>query len=160
MKRMIALLFLLLFIPTSCFASVWWNDWKGDDYYEYEYDDAEEAYERGYDDGFFDGTEDPFHYDDDKASAFGYWFLNQEWTANDIYAWKSVFNSLFDDIDRTDIEYKEEFNYPVYVAIVTGTVFHNTEDCSKLSSAYIVETLELEDAIQRGFKPCKTCSKK
>lgn len=159
MKRIVAILILLLLLPSSSLAGGWWNDWRGDDRYERE-DPVEDAYEEGYEDGFDDGTEDPFYYDDDKAGAFGYWFLNQEWTSDELYAWKAVFDAMFDNKNRTNIEYKEEYKFPVYVAIITGTVFHKEEKCSRLTPAYAVEKLELEDAIQRGFKPCKTCSEK
>ena len=161
MKRALALISLLIFIPSLSCANAWWNDWRGDDWYD-RYDSGgsyEDGFEEGYELGFSEGTEEPFSFDTDKAGAFGYWFLNQEWTAKELHAWEAVFKAMFDEKDRTGIKYKDEYDDPVYVAIVTGTVFHKEKECSGLVSAYMVEEFEMENAIERGFAPCKICSK-
>lgn len=120
---------------------------------------SNEGYKEGYDDGYDEGTENPFENSYDQPGEFGYWFLSQPWTDQELYAWKAVFDSMFDGKDRTEPYGGFKFGHsnPVWVAIVSGDVYHTDSDCESLYMAYRVVELELSDAKNRGFRQCKKC---
>lgn len=161
MKRLVCFIIAMLLVPTLAVAGGWWDDWKDDDYYDRRdyYDDPyEEGYNEGYDEGYEDGSEDPFFFEDDKPGAFGYWFLQQDWAANEMYAWKSVFESLFDDIDRSGaMQSSHSVVDPAYVAIVSGKLYHADPNCAKLSNAYRAVELDVSIAKKSGFTACSYC---
>lgn len=154
MKKLLIFLILLCF-STSAAADGWWNDWRDEPEYECN-SDYDSGYEDGYDDGFYDGTNDPFSDDYDKPGAFGFWFLTNEWSEQELHAWASVFESLLDDKDRSWPGLNSVEN-PVYVAIVTGDVYHTNYECSSLANAYAIAEFSLDEAIQRNFVQCKKC---
>ena len=91
----------------------------------------------------------------DDPEAFSDWFVAQESKAQDYHQWAAILNALTDGIDRSR-EAKQEIKTPVYVAILTGTVYHN-ESCSSLSRASRVLELDLLEAQERGFGACSRC---
>ena len=61
-----------------------------------------------------------------------------------------MFKAITDEKDR-NLQAQQEITNTVYVAIISGNVYHTTEECGALKNAYIVvEMDELEDA-SRGF---------
>ena len=178
MKRVIAIILLLATIPSVCCANGILDSLFGGNKPTYEegveagyeegYKDGfnegrrkgeSTGYQSGYDDGYDEGTENPFENEYDQAGAFGYWFISQTWTDQELHAWKAVFESMFDDKDRTEPYGGFKFGHsnPVWVAIVSGDVYHTDVDCDSLYLAYRVVELELSDAKSRGFRQCKKC---
>ena len=86
---------------------------------------------------------------------FSDWFIAQEFKGQDYHQWAAILNALTDGIDRSR-EARQEIKTPVYVAILTGTVYHN-ESCPSLSRASRVLELDLAEAQERGFEECKIC---
>lgn len=153
MKKISILLLLVFLSSFSCTAHAWQKDWD---------EGYDEGYEEGYDDGYRDGTDDPFYFDGDKAGAFGFWFLTQEWTDAEIHAWKAVFASVFDEKNRSWTvndrpAFEAELSDEVLIAIVSGDYYHKSFDCHYLNAASYIVGVEREDAIQRGFIRCPKC---
>lgn len=154
MKKLFCIFLFLLCCSTTAYAGGWWDDWRGD--YDYEpSSDYEDGYDDGYDDGYYDGIHDPFADEDDKAAEFGYWFLSEEWTEQELYAWSSVFNSLLDGRDRYPFA-RNEINTPVFISPITGTVYHN-ENCTRLKNSHYILKLDMLEAQERGFEACEIC---
>lgn len=154
MKRLIFVFLLLLSLSSTAIAGGWWNDWREEPDYGPS-SDYDEGYEEGYYDGYNDGVNDPFGEDDNKISAFGYWFLSEEWTEQELHAWAAVFESLTDNRDRYPWARNPIVN-AVYIAPITGTVYHK-EDCTAINNASFILELDLKEAQERGFDACSKC---
>jgi len=155
MKKIFTILLLLLCFSATAYASGWWNDWQEESYYEPS-PDYDDGYEDGYNDGYYDGIHDPFADEDDKAAEFGYWFLSEEWTAQELHAWAAVFNALMDGRDRYPWA-RHTVETPVFIAPITGTVYHN-QDCTALKNSSYTLELDLLEAQERGFEACSRCN--
>lgn len=91
----------------------------------------------------------------DDPEAFSDWFIAQGFEGQEYYQWASILNALTDGIDRSR-DARIDIETPVYVAILTGTVYHN-EDCASLKKASRVLELDLVEAQERGFEACSRC---
>lgn len=154
MRKLIMIFLLLLCCSTTACASGWWNDWREDSYDEPS-PDYDDGYEDGYDDGYYDGIHDPFSDEDDKAAEFGYWFLSEEWSEQELHAWAAVFNALQDGRDRYPWA-RNEIDTPVFISPITGTVYHN-ENCTRLKNSHYILKLDMLEAQDRGFEACEIC---
>lgn len=88
---------------------------------------------------------------------FSDWFVAQEFEGQDYHQWAAILNALTDGIDRSR-ETRMKIKVPVYVAILTGTVYHN-DSCTSLKKASRVLELDLAEAQERGFEACSRCLK-
>lgn len=94
---------------------------------------------------------------ENKPAAFGLWWLSQEWDENQLYAWDAVFDAITDEKNRNP-EVQQEIITPVYVAIVSGNVYHISKECGALKNAYIVVEMDESEAAGRGFSVCRRCT--
>ena len=92
----------------------------------------------------------------DEPEAFADWFIEQKFEGQEYYQWIAILESLIDGIDRSR-EAQSPIVEPVYVAILTGTKYHSTENCSALKRASRVLELDLTEAQERGFEACSRC---
>lgn len=91
----------------------------------------------------------------EDPEAFADWFVAQGFDGQEYYQWAAILNALTDGIDRSR-EAQMEIKAPVYVAILTGTVYHK-EDCAALKNSSRVLELDLAEAQERGFEACSRC---
>ena len=91
----------------------------------------------------------------ESPEEFADWFIEQGFEGQEYYEWAAVFGALTDGINRSR-EPIMEIKDPVYVAIRTGTRYHN-ENCTALKNASKVLTLDKVEATERGFEACKNC---
>lgn len=87
--------------------------------------------------------------------AFADWFVAQGFEGREYYQWAAILDALTDGIDRSR-EAHQEIKTPVFVAILTGTVYHN-QDCTALKNSSRILELDLLEAQERGFEACKKC---
>ena len=92
----------------------------------------------------------------DDPEEFSDWFAAQNFQGQEYYQWTAVLQSLTDGIDRSR-EAHGPIVEPVHVAIRTGVKYHTAEDCSALKLASRVLTLDIEEALARGFEACSKC---
>ena len=88
--------------------------------------------------------------------AFADWFVAQDFEGQEYYQWAAILNALTDGIDRSR-EARTDIKTPVYVAILTGTVYHN-QDCTALKNSSRILELDLLEAQERGFEACSKCN--
>ena len=91
----------------------------------------------------------------DDPVAFADWFVAQGFEGQAYHQWAAILDALTDGIDRSR-ELRMTIETPVYVAILTGTVYHR-EDCPALKRASRVLELDLAEAQERGFEACERC---
>lgn len=91
----------------------------------------------------------------DDPVAFADWFVVQGFEGQTYHQWAAILDALTDGIDRSR-EPRMAIKTPVYVAILTGTVYHR-EDCPALKRASRVLELDLAEAQERGFEACERC---
>lgn len=91
----------------------------------------------------------------DDPVAFADWFVAQDFEGQAYHQWAAILDALTDGIDRSR-ELRMTIETPVYVAILTGTVYHR-EDCPALKRASRVLELDLTEAQERGFEACERC---
>lgn len=91
----------------------------------------------------------------DDPVAFADWFVDQGFEGQAYHQWAAILDALTDGIDRSR-EARMPIETPVYVAILTGTVYHKA-DCPALKRASRILELDLAEAQERGFEPCERC---
>lgn len=93
----------------------------------------------------------------DNPEEFSDWFIAQGFDGQAYHQWAAILNALVDGLDRSR-EARLEIQSPVYVAILTGTVYH-TENCASLKRASRVLEMDMLEAQERGFNACSRCLK-
>lgn len=91
----------------------------------------------------------------DNPETFADWFIEQNFQGQEYYQWAAVLDALTDGIDRSR-EARMDIKTPVFVAILTGTVYHN-QDCTALKNSSRILELDLLEAQERGFEACRKC---
>lgn len=92
-----------------------------------------------------------------SPEAFSDWFIKQDFEGQEYYQWAAILNALTDGIDRSR-DPRLEIQTPVSVAILTGSKFHDSSSCAGLRNASRILTLDLVEAVERGFTPCSECN--
>lgn len=103
-----------------------------------------------------DSLSDALDWAEDQPSAFGLWWIQQPWTEEEQYAWRAVFKAITDEKDRRP-QVRQEINDPVYVALVSGNVYHTDIHCSAFKNAFAVTQMDRTEAEERGFEKCEKC---